>query len=369
MQLHRIFASAIIVALIGGNAVEAEEKRLQYGGYEWEVEAERAERVTHKGVAALALEKGLLRADGADFTDGVISFKVAYPEHRAFIGVAWRVQDRQHYEEIYLRAHLNDKPDGVQYTPVNHTLSAWQIYSDGNAIAPIQQDYDGWNDVKIVIKNDQADLYFNSEKPVLHIPDLKNNLPAGGLALRSTNRSDETTYFSDLVIRPLRPSEAIVGTPKPSKIIPDGLIDKWMVSAPFDESAVIGKTLLSGVDDQPWHTLVVETNGIANLSRLHSRQDGADTVFVRKTLTVDHDQIRELRFGFSDRVRLYLNGTLIYAGDDGFQTRDYRFLGLMGFHDTVGLNLKSGENELVAAVSETFGGWGWAAALSPEQAD
>ena len=38
--------------------------------------------------------------------------------------------------------------------------------------------------------------------------------------------------------------------------------------------------------------------------------------------------------------------------------RDYRFLGSIGWWDSVFLPLQAGRNELVVAVSEDLGGWG-----------
>ncbi len=343
----------------------AQENRqfIDFGGVTWELQGEYAGLETHLDRPSLALRKARLWADEANFSDGVISYKVAYPEHRAFIGTAWRTQDRKHSEEMYFRAHLNNTPDSIQYTPVNNTLSAWQIYSDGNAIAPVQQSYSDWNDVKIVVKGDQADIYFNSETPVLHIPDLKNDFESGGIVMRSSNRSDDTTYFSDLSIRALTEVDQIIGTPKDPKPVPDGLIETWSVSSPFDEAILEGPHL-PGMSDLTWQDLSVETNGIANLGRLYDPQDGVDTVFLRHTLISESPDMKVLTFGFSDRVKIYLNGDLLFAGNDGFRTRDYRFLGLIGFHDQIGLPLNAGENELMIAVSETFGGWGFAGALS-----
>ena len=72
-----------------------------------------------------------------------------------------------------------------------------------------------------------------------------------------------------------------------------------------------------------------------------------------------------MRFGFSDRVRVYLNGALLYAGDDTQNSRDYRFLGTVGLYDTLQLPLRRGTNDIVFAVSEGAGGnapggGGWA---------
>ncbi|HEY8238784.1 MAG TPA: hypothetical protein VIF63_05055, partial [Candidatus Limnocylindrales bacterium] len=50
-------------------------------------------------------------------------------------------------------------------------------------------------------------------------------------------------------------------------------------------------------------------------------------------------------------------------GDDTYRSRDYRFLGSIGWYDTVYLPLHEGENDLAIAVSEDLGGWGIQARL------
>ena len=65
-----------------------------------------------------------------------------------------------------------------------------------------------------------------------------------------------------------------------------------------------------------------------------------------------------LELGFSDRAVVYLNGRPLYRGDDTYRSRDYRFLGSIGWYDELYLPLEAGENELVIAVSEDLGGWG-----------
>lgn len=63
-------------------------------------------------------------------------------------------------------------------------------------------------------------------------------------------------------------------------------------------------------------------------------------------------------FGYSDRVRVYLKGRPLYRGDNGYRSRDYRYLGTIGLFDELVLPLRAGRNELTFAVSESFGGWG-----------
>jgi hypothetical protein len=86
--------------------------------------------------------------------------------------------------------------------------------------------------------------------------------------------------------------------------------------------------------------------------------DQRDTVFARATIRSAVAQAKALELGFSDRVVVYLNGRTLFRGNDTYRSRDYRFLGSIGYWDTLFLPLEEGANELVVAVSETFGGWG-----------
>jgi hypothetical protein len=93
--------------------------------------------------------------------------------------------------------------------------------------------------------------------------------------------------------------------------------------------------------------------------------DGArNTALARTTIRSERERTARLELGFSDRARVFLDGRPLFAGDDGYQTRDYRFLGSIGWWDAVYLPLAAGDNALVVAVSETFGGWGLQARLA-----
>lgn len=85
---------------------------------------------------------------------------------------------------------------------------------------------------------------------------------------------------------------------------------------------------------------------------------GKNTVFARTVIRSDAAQTKRLDFGFSDRAVVHLNGRALYRGDDAYRSRDYRFLGSIGYFDSLYLPLVEGDNELLVAVSEDFGGWG-----------
>ena len=107
-----------------------------------------------------------------------------------------------------------------------------------------------------------------------------------------------------------------------------------------------------------WTRLESEPSGLADLARVNGLEEGRDTAFARAVVHSAGAQAKRLEFGFSDRVRVYLNGRLLFRADDSYRSRDYRFLGSIGWWDALWLPLEEGRNELVLAVSEELGGWG-----------
>ena len=72
-------------------------------------------------------------------------------------------------------------------------------------------------------------------------------------------------------------------------------------------------------------------------------------------------------FGFSDKVQVFLDRRLLFSGDDRQASRDFRFLGIVGFWDTLHLPLAAGPNEIVFVVTDgTNGGTAAAARFPPD---
>jgi hypothetical protein len=95
-----------------------------------------------------------------------------------------------------------------------------------------------------------------------------------------------------------------------------------------------------------------------NLSQLSAISDSTNTIMAKIAINSDKDQLKRLNIGYSDRIKLYCNGNALYSANNSFRTRDYRYLGTIGYFETVYLPLKKGNNTIILAVSETFGGWG-----------
>lgn len=324
----------------------------------WEIEAQESRVETYKGRTALYLRGGSALLKDVAFTDGVIAFAIAFPAERNFTGVVWRLQDGDDFENFYFRPHNAGLPDANQYTPVFNGLAAWQLYAGDGYGAPTAYAFDEWMQVRIVVSGQQAEVYIGDmERPALFIPELKRPLAAGRVGLLGGALAP--TYFADVSITP-QERPPLRGQPPPAAPAPPGSILAWEVSNAFAEADLEGKHTLAPDERAAytWTPLRAEATGIVNLARVQGVDDEVNTVFARAVVTSDRARVARLRFGFSDRVRVYFGGRLLYGGQDEYQSRDYRFLGTIGAFDALYLPLEAGENEVWFAVSENFGGWG-----------
>ena len=75
--------------------------------------------------------------------------------------------------------------------------------------------------------------------------------------------------------------------------------------------------------------------------------------------------MKKLYVGYSDDVSVFLNGRILFRGRSAQNFRDPGFLGIVNpENDAVYLPLKKGANELMLAVSELGGGWGFICRLA-----
>ncbi len=141
---------------------------------------------------------------------------------------------------------------------------------------------------------------------------------------------------------------------------PPGTIHNWQVSQAFREEHVrsIHQVDTKWMSQLKWKPTGTELTGLLNLSRFSAVSDSENTIVAKLVVHSDKDQLKKLDIGYSDRIKVYCNGNALYSGNASFRTRDYRYLGTIGYFDAVYLPLKKGENIILIAVSETFGGWG-----------
>jgi hypothetical protein len=340
----------------------------------WTIKADSAVREEYLGRPCLKLVNGTALLKDAHFTNGIIEFKIAMEQARYFPGIRFRVQDEGNGESYYLRPHQSGNPDAMQYCPEYNGAGSWQLYYGQGFNNAHKLPFGRWLSIRILVKDARAEVYFDDEKdPVLYIHKLKRPLAAGMISLN--NGGPVPARYADFSYTPTN-NVQLMNSPVPEPILPATVFTSWQVSRPFDEKIILDRSSLDSPGRAPlhplnsaprhnpdtssfqWHTLPADERGVADLSILAGAVPGKNTVFVRQIIESDRMQIKKFSFGFSDRARVYLNWKLLYSGEDEFLSRDYRFLGTMGYFDELYLDLKKGRNELWMAISEDMGGWG-----------
>jgi hypothetical protein len=355
---------ALLLLILLSFSPKCRAQSLPFDSDHWDIHAKESKVVDYLGRKSLYLKGGQATVKGSRFTDGVIEFDMAFSAERGFMGAVWRQQDFDNCENFYVRPHQSGNPDANQYQPVFNGVDSWQLYYGEGYAAPVSYDFNQWVHFKIVVSGKQAEIYIKDmETPALFIPEQKRETKAGAVGLRVG--SFAPAYFSNFSYTATDAPPALKSKPKASEAAPSGTVMSWMVSDAFDGKTLAKKYQLAPADKEnlKWQKLNSESTGMTNLARLHGVTDTANTVFARLRIHSDREQVKRLRFGFSDEVKAYFNDRLIYGGSDIYRSRDYRFLGTVGLFDELYLPLRKGDNELLLAVTENFGGWGIEAAF------
>lgn len=347
----------ILFGLVAAMASIAAAEEIRWKGSAWRVEAEEVHQEEYLGRDALRVRNGTAWLEGVSLQDGSVELDMAVPAEQGFHGLAFRARDDESFEHVYLRPHLSGKPDAAQYTPVFHGVSGWQLYTGPWFALPVEIAPDRWVHVRVRFAGARAEVSVDGQRLVF--PRLLRPVEAGGIGLTASGAS---ARFANVVVK--RGKAGSIADPTASAQeeteTPSGIVRRWRVSTPFSEDRLdpVGRIDPDEWGELTWHELDSGPRGIANLAMLRRRTAERNTVFAAVTLRSPDTRPIRARFGFSDRVTVYLNGQPLFRGNDRWRTRDYRFLGTVGLFDEQVLPLRPGDNELWLAVSEDFGGWG-----------
>ena len=348
----------VTVLVLIATAVHAE--RIPFDDTAWKIDAQEAEVVNYLGKQALHIRGGYATLPAIQLTDGLIEFDIAVSAERGFSGALFRVQDLANYEHFYIRPHMSGNPDANQYTPVINGVSAWQLYYGEGFGAPVKYRVNQWMHVKIAYRDDRAEVFIDSDAPVLVVDALRRAVAAGAVGVGSGNFAP--AYFANFEVAALPADYRFTEVERESEPAEPGTVRAWQVSEAFAADELPARLTATG----DWTALAAEPSGVTNLAQAPGVAPGKDTVIARLVLDSRAEQTTTLQFGYSDQVTVYLNGRPLYRGDNTYQSRDYRYLGTIGLFDTLFLPLAAGRNEVWFAVTEAFGGWGVQARL-PEQ--
>jgi hypothetical protein len=329
------------------------------------------------GRRCIMLDGGAATLKDLALRDGVIDLDVATPATRGFFGIQFRT-DSLNGEFVYLRQHKSGLPDAMQYTPVLNTGLNWQLYSGPGFTAAVDIPRDTWFHLRLAVAGAQARLYVqDTTRPALDIADLKSGVERGEVALADLIGA---TCFSNVQVR-VTPDAPWQRRPPAT---PPGTLVHWSLSPAYDALQRDLERPLSPAERAAiaWQDVEAEPPGIVAIYRYrqapHPRvtfqsdfstrlepQPGMKVVYARTTIRSDRDVVRKLSLGYSDDVTVFLNGRILYRGRSAQAFRDPGFLGIVSpDDDAVYLPLRKGNNELVLALSELGGGWGFVARLA-----
>lgn len=345
---------ALLLAFVVSTA-QAGAEVIAFDSDRWDIQAGKV--VEHLGQKAF-MGRALLK--DVELQNGVIEVDIACEGSRAFAGLLFRVQSNENLENFYVRPHKSNLPDALQYQPVINGSSTWQIYSDEGFTAAAPIPHKSWFHVKMEISGTQARVYLhNQDKPSLVITDLKRGTSKGAIGV--SGPPNGLAHFSNFRYRL---DDDLDFEAPPIFESPHGMITDWHMSQSFK----LGEVDLEQYPDEKlrakieWKPVKTDMSGHVNVSRYVKRVGNEpDVVFAKTTMISDKDALKKLVIGYSDVVTVYLNGEILFTGLSEFRRRDPTFIGVMGLNDVVYLPLKKGENELLLAVAESFGGWGFMA--------
>lgn len=306
-----------------------------------------------------------------DFVDGTIEFDVVPFDRANFVGVMFRRAAYDDQENLYLRPHKSGKFDAVQYAPrING--STWQIYPQFNR--ETEWPTDRWTHVRIEVTGSRMELYVgdargeDSGEPTLVVPRLRADARRGGIGFWARINFDNDSYAAAISRLEVRPRPLVAPAEAPAAPAP-GVLRHWQIAGPIEAG---DEPIMVLPDRDDWRGVAVEEDGLLNLNRHVGRAGrGRFTVLARTTLVAERSGPVPLDVGYSDDLVVFLNGRPLYAGRNGWEARYPGFLGqLARGHETVVLDLRTGRNELVLAVTDDQRfGWGLSAAVPEEVAE
>ena len=360
MKISNTLFVLLFVSMWAYSAGAQTNQVIDFDSERWETKAAESRIETYKGQKCLFLKGGEAILKDVEFTDGLIEFDILFFPDRTFVGFCFRLTDDANFEYFYFRPHQSGNPDATQYTPVFNGSAAWQLYFGEGFSEPVTYVFDEWMPVRMVVSGSRAEIYIRDmEKPAMHMHDLKRDVKAGKVGVIAGGAQFAPARFANFRVTPMTnvtlksPLRAI------EKMAPN-TVAAWQISSAFDAKRLENVLRLTAKQrqDLKWDKLQVEPSGLANIARLRTIGDSTNAVFARLDIESDQAQIKKLDLAFSDIVKVYLNDTILFSAEDIFQSRDYRFLGSIGYFDHIYLPLKKGHNELWIAVIENFGGWG-----------
>ncbi|SHI77585.1 family 16 glycoside hydrolase [Aquimarina spongiae] len=302
----------------------------------------------------LVLKKGRATVKNLSFTNGTIEVDIYANPKRSFAGINFR-EHNNHLEEVYMRMHKSNQVDAVQYTPMFNNESNWQLYREHQAKVPFRDT--GWNTLRVEVRNQSAEIFVNNTR-VMTVGKLKTEQYQGGVGLWALfgNR------FSNFKVSH-RNIDQKPDLAKPANGDPN-IITSWKIttSFPYEEN----KLNFSSFAKEEYTSVSTEESGLLPISKYVKKssagsfeQNKEDYIVATKTIESENNETRLFSFDYSDKIMVYLNGKLIFKGNNAFRAKGIQHTGHVDINtNKLYLELEKGINNIHCVVIDKANGWG-----------
>lgn len=349
----------------------------------WVNSAENLRFEPYKKRDSLHFSRGHVVAKGLDLLNGTIEFDMASEKGESFLGVIFRLHSEDEFESIFFRPGQTGTAEAVQYQPNLNGSGTWEIFHGPHANAVATLPRGQWIHVKLELAGSVARLYLGADtKPTLTIPRLANEYRGGGIGFWTGPFGKGARFANLSYTRDDTPYTLPMAQPMAAGTIVDWKISQAVGAASVDPATLPDLATLDWqhVAAEPWNPEDTRVLGLVLLNRyrrapnssppadadevMAGRSPEASVVFARAVVSCERADLQRLEFGYSDGVAIHVNGQPLFFGMNPYPFRDTG--GVMErAGEAVYVPLRKGRNEIVLAVSEFFGGWGFWARLEP----
>ncbi|QGQ98225.1 hypothetical protein EHS13_26730 [Paenibacillus psychroresistens] len=245
----------------------------------------------------------VLLRDEVSFESFRLEVEIATPHSFAFIGIVFGATDINNYELVYVSPGSDSTAGEIQYDPIMNGSSTWQIYHGPKYQAPAPFFPGEWTKLALVVHSNSVAIYVgDTDVPQLIIPNLQSG-SLGKIGVWGYLPS----YLRNFSVEQIQPSIFSSSPTDLKQLAEEGFITEWEISQPYLKNG-------QSVPKDNWSYAAVEENGTLNLNRpFTSTKDSA--VQVQCKFTLAEEKETWLTWGFSDRLKLWVNDIEIYQGE------------------------------------------------------
>lgn len=360
-----------LILLAASSSVSAQTQKfpIAESNNEWYVE--NADRIADGKFSDVAGRRALMLRNGTqvvrnnvEFTDGTIEFDLAPTDTGNFVALVFRRESLSNHENVYFRIHRSGTYNALQYAPRINGSSTWQLYPEFNSTINLPRNQ--WTRVRVEVIGLKLEIFINGDaKPALSVLRLRRTIRGGTVGFWARVNDKPTEWATGIANVSIRRRTTTEPVPIPVEKQNASALTDWEASDAGPADAAI-KILPATITN--WKAAMTEENGLVNLNRLFTTTRGRRTAFARTIVQSAQARSAKLAIGYSDEVRVYVNGEFAYHGINGFESRHPEYMGFVKPEfESVQIKLRPGKNEIVFAVTDDQRfGWGFIANLIGE---